>query len=274
MKSKKEIFCVVLLWGMVAYAITLLAFCTLKYIFHLNSEFISAFSSFLSAIAAFFAAFVASYLFTDWKEQAKYEFNKECSMKILEHISTLRYNLSTKIDALEAIRRIKIFAVIRDELKHYKFEDDEILVKQFFLNRHHSLALKTKKLKHEPRISSLYTEISKYYMHIITPYSLLIYDYNNYQEKLLNEIDPIKLNYNYNKINRSYALLGINGNFYLKTRILKRLNTECGFVEYDNNGDIINEVIEENLHNMINTTLVKLDNLENELIKINNFNEN
>lgn len=68
MRNKKQILSVVLLWGVVAYAIALLSFCTMKNIYGTTAEYISAFGSYLGAIGAFFAAFVAVYLFNDWRE--------------------------------------------------------------------------------------------------------------------------------------------------------------------------------------------------------------
>lgn len=75
--SKHEKFIVVVFWGVVAYAVALLTFCTFKNFYNLSADFISAFGSILGACAAIFAAFVAAYLFNDWKTSANYEQNKE-----------------------------------------------------------------------------------------------------------------------------------------------------------------------------------------------------
>ena len=75
--SKHEKFIVVVFWGVVAYAVALLTFCTFKNFYNLSADFISAFGSILGACAAIFAGFVAAYLFNDWKASANYEKNKE-----------------------------------------------------------------------------------------------------------------------------------------------------------------------------------------------------
>ncbi|WP_228155521.1 hypothetical protein [Acinetobacter baumannii] len=75
--SKHEKFIVVVFWGVVAYAMALLTFCTFKNFYNLSADFISAFGSILGACAAIFAAFVAAYLFNDWKTSANFEQNKE-----------------------------------------------------------------------------------------------------------------------------------------------------------------------------------------------------
>lgn len=77
MNSKYEKLVVVVFWGIVAYAVALLTFCTFKNFYNLTADFISAFGSILGACAAIFAAFVAAYLFNDWKTSANYEQNKE-----------------------------------------------------------------------------------------------------------------------------------------------------------------------------------------------------
>lgn len=61
-------FLALLLWGVVAYAIGLLIYCSMKYVFNTSGENISAFGSILGGCGAFFAAFVAVYLFNDWRE--------------------------------------------------------------------------------------------------------------------------------------------------------------------------------------------------------------
>jgi len=77
MNSKNEKLVVVVFWGVVAYSVALLTYCTFKNFYNLSADFISAFGSILGACAAFFAAFVAAYLFNDWKSTANYEQNKE-----------------------------------------------------------------------------------------------------------------------------------------------------------------------------------------------------
>lgn len=69
MKSKKDNFYIVLLWGIVIYAVALLFYCTMKNVFQASAELISAFGSVLGASATFFAAIVAAYLFNDWRDQ-------------------------------------------------------------------------------------------------------------------------------------------------------------------------------------------------------------
>lgn len=142
----------------------------------------------MSAVGAFFAAFVAAYLFTDWKDQAKYDSNKESCNMILEHISALRYNLSRKIDTINSIKSIGDFVVLKDELKVYKFEDDEKL-HEFFKNRHHAISLKFNNKEIDETPFKLYSNISKHFIHISIPYSIIMFDYNKYQQIILDNID-------------------------------------------------------------------------------------
>lgn len=73
MNRRKLNLSVVILWGVVAYAIALLTYYTMKKFLSSSADDISAFGSILGACGAFFAAFVATYLFNDWKEQQKHQ---------------------------------------------------------------------------------------------------------------------------------------------------------------------------------------------------------
>ncbi|NYB19684.1 MAG: hypothetical protein HYH09_18115, partial [Acinetobacter baumannii] len=50
-----------LLWGVVAYSVALLLYCSLKTLNGADAEYISAFGSILSAIATIFASIIAVY---------------------------------------------------------------------------------------------------------------------------------------------------------------------------------------------------------------------
>lgn len=73
MNRRKINLSAVILWGVVAYAIALLTYCTMNNFLKSSADDISAFGSILGACGTFFAALVATYLFNDWKDQKKYE---------------------------------------------------------------------------------------------------------------------------------------------------------------------------------------------------------
>lgn len=106
MKSKKVILFSVLLWGMVAYAVALLTYYSLKIFFITSADFISAFGSILGACAAFFAAFVAAYLFNDWKEQHNKQVTNTLALQAYDEFSKFEKNtleLATYISDLEIL---------------------------------------------------------------------------------------------------------------------------------------------------------------------------
>lgn len=80
---KKETFLAILLWGIVAYSVAVLSYFTLKVIFKHDSSLISAFGSILSACATFFAAYVATKLYNNWKDEKRYDLNKDLAIKAL-----------------------------------------------------------------------------------------------------------------------------------------------------------------------------------------------
>lgn len=92
---KKETLSELLLWGLVAYSVVVLAYFTLK-IFNHDANFISAFGSIFSAIAAFFTAFVAIYLFSKWKKQAIYL----DGIKVIKEINIEIKNIFLNLDNL------------------------------------------------------------------------------------------------------------------------------------------------------------------------------
>lgn len=81
MKHRKVTLSAVLLWGVVAYALALLTYCTMKSVLSASADNISAFGSILGACAAFFAVFVAAYLFNDWKEQHNKQVQNDFALK-------------------------------------------------------------------------------------------------------------------------------------------------------------------------------------------------
>jgi len=68
-----------LLWGIVAYSVALLLYCTSKTLMGADADSISAFGSILSAIATIYATYVAIKLYANWKDphQASFYVN-EC----------------------------------------------------------------------------------------------------------------------------------------------------------------------------------------------------
>lgn len=121
MKSKKDNFYVVLLWGVVIYAVALLSYCTMKIVFKASADYISAFGSILGACAALFAAFVAAYLFNDWKDQhnaqVRYNYIKDTLTMLRQCVIGLAPTLSSAIKASEEF--IETGSILKIELNKY-----------------------------------------------------------------------------------------------------------------------------------------------------------
>ncbi|WP_267581519.1 hypothetical protein [Acinetobacter pittii] len=86
-----------LLWGIVAYTVALLLYCTLKTLIGAGAELISAFGSILSAIATIYATFIAIKLYANWRDphQASFYVN-ECKnvLDIYKQLHLCQRNLS------------------------------------------------------------------------------------------------------------------------------------------------------------------------------------
>ncbi|OTU54436.1 hypothetical protein CAT36_00275 [Acinetobacter pittii] len=93
MNRRKLNLLALLLWGLVAYAIALLTYCTMQDVFHSSVENISAFGSILGGCGAFFAAFVAIYLFNDWRETEDFKrilsLHDQCFKVMYENTNTI-----------------------------------------------------------------------------------------------------------------------------------------------------------------------------------------
>ncbi|WP_391485648.1 hypothetical protein [Acinetobacter pittii] len=86
-----------LLWGIVAYSVALLLYCTLKTLIGANADSISAFGSILSAIATIYATYIAVKLYIDWKDPHKASFYvNECKnvLDVYKQLNLCQRNLS------------------------------------------------------------------------------------------------------------------------------------------------------------------------------------
>lgn len=95
MNRRKVNLSAVILWGVVAYAIALLTYCTMNKFLKssTSADDISAFGSILGACGAFFAAFVATYLFNDWKVQHNKNLERDAAFKALSIIESQHFPL-------------------------------------------------------------------------------------------------------------------------------------------------------------------------------------
>ncbi|EPQ1204224.1 hypothetical protein ACT4VK_08835 [Acinetobacter baumannii] len=138
-----------LLWGIVAYSVALLMYCTSKTLIGASADSISAFGSILSAIATIYATFIAIKLYADWKDPHKASFYvNECKsvLDIYKQLHLCQRNLSILELELFNLISTKNGLDIREESD---FTEDE-------LER-----LKTLNNLVDAGIDSLYTKISE-----------------------------------------------------------------------------------------------------------------
>ena len=267
MRNKKEIFSVVLLWGVVAYAIALLSFCTMKNIYGTTADYISAFGSYLGAIGAFFAAFVAVYLFSDWKVQALHEIKKEHLGKIITLTNKLRYNLIIKRQALTNILKANESAVINDEIKSLDIKFDSEIDEYFFSIRFSILYLKEDLSSDFPQPLEFYGKMHHHFMHISQPFWIIKHNYDKYYDYLIKKIGPNHLNYNHNIINKSYNYFNISFPFKEQIDILMWKNLTVGYDILDEKTQKWNEIRYENIIKMIDELIKMIDKIEEVSIK-------
>lgn len=124
MKIEKENIKVLLLYGLVAYAIALLFYCSFKAFGDLDADNISAFGSILSATGTFYAAYVAIHLFNDWRDQAGFELKKEHANQLMQLLSISYDELHKISEIMMNLERIRTHEVL-DE-KYSIFQANEL----------------------------------------------------------------------------------------------------------------------------------------------------
>lgn len=86
-----------LLWGLVAYSLALLLYCSLKTWVEADANYISAFGSILSAFSTIFASIVAIFIFNSWKKQARY-------LDAIKLVSDIKSKLRDQYQEINKIR--------------------------------------------------------------------------------------------------------------------------------------------------------------------------
>lgn len=103
---KKEKLLTVGLYLVVGYAIALLGYCSLYFVFKKSDAYISAFGSVLSATATFTASFVAVYLFNDWKVQHNKQVINNFGLQVYELFFSFENDLSIYHQHLEELQAL------------------------------------------------------------------------------------------------------------------------------------------------------------------------
>ncbi|WP_288397126.1 hypothetical protein [uncultured Acinetobacter sp.] len=246
----------------------------MKKIYGTTAEYISAFGSILGACSAFFSAFVAVYLFTDWKIQALHETKKEHLGKLITLTNKLRFNLIVKRQALSNMFKANDFAVINDEIKSLNQKIDSEIDEYFFIIRFSILYLNEDLSKDFPEPLAFYGKMHHHFIHISKPFWIIKYSYDRYYDYLKNEIDPIKLEYNHNIIDRSYNYFGIDFPFPEQTELLDWENRTIGYNIYDEKTQEWEQVRYADIIKMIEKLIEMIEKIEVVSIKILNPNDN
>lgn len=249
--DKEKVLCLIL-WGVLAYAVALLLYFTLKLLGH-SADFLSACGSILSASATFFAAIVAIKLYSDWRDPASYSLKKEQIFKVLSITAKLRFQLSNISEALIAFKKSKEFIVLNDQYLIYEVHD---LKKQIFETVPSAKYL-------SPNIFSNYTEIERHFTYVEIFYIQAQKEYIKYYDQL------IKNNFLKDKdihINpyKSYSYYQIEKQTYPDS-LLKSTSRTVGYQVLDN-GKLISGFSYENLSSMVAQTITLIDNIETTLI--------
>ncbi|WP_180127184.1 MULTISPECIES: hypothetical protein [unclassified Acinetobacter] len=213
-------------------------------------------SSLFGGGATLVAAYIASLLFSDWRDPANYTTTKEQALEVMGVLSQVKYKLNTMQDNLRTLNKINAFLIFNEELLVYEKEDihrkiyevvknirfiDNNLFKEFALIHHHYIHSET-------FFILIIKEYKKYYNYFDEPQISLKRD--------IEVFPPI-----------SYCRYGLDPNNISIANSLKRvLDRSVGFSIESNNS--CEEVFTfKDLPTMIIETIEKIDKFEEKLIE-------
>ncbi|MBN6535080.1 hypothetical protein JZM39_04735 [Acinetobacter pittii] len=251
----------------------ILAFSLLIYIliiYPLDGDKASSLASMFSFSATLFAPIAALFLLDSWKAQAIYNEKKEHADTILEVLSILKYSLIEKIDTINGLKKVKEFAVINNLYYGYNNNDDYI-TSELFKKSIHIQYFKDNSLHNINDPLSFYSDLERHHSYISMYFSQILYKYSKYYEYLKEKLSDDQLNYNHNFSNKSYNILNINPDFYLKDSILLMLSFQAGFKVRENEHYEYKTIEYENIEKMIYETINKIEILESSLLKVKQF---
>ena len=93
---------------------------------------LSTTASFFGGVATLWAACIAAYLFTDWKDQAKFDFNKELIMDLLNSYIEMRILLIPLADTVNFIgynnipAKRKLFNTLSEHLHRFYYKQQRL----------------------------------------------------------------------------------------------------------------------------------------------------
>lgn len=251
--EKEKLQCLVL-WGIVAYAVALLIYFSLKAFGH-GADFISAFGSILSATAAFFAAYVAITLFSDWRDPANHSIKKEQVFRILGVTAQLRFQLSYISEALLLFKKTKEFVVLNDQYLAY---DHHNLKKQIF-----EVVASVKYLS--PNIFNDYSENKRHFTYVEMFYIQCKKEYEKYYQELSKD-HHIQGGEIYVNPYKNYTFYGVDQNNNYADKLLRALSKSAGY-QVVNDGELVSGYAYKDLSEMVNTTINLINEIDISLLK-------
>ena len=219
-------------------------------------------------MGTFFAAFVAAYLFNDWKDQAIYDTKKQHLSSVIATTNKMRYELLSKQEIIENILKVNNFAVINDNYRSLNNINDSSVNEAIFSIRASFIFLKDDFSSQIPNLLEYYGKIHHHYIHICNPYSIFIHNYEEYYDYIKNEINPDKLNFNHNMVNRAYNYYGLTVPFREQAILLQWRNRPIGYDQFDETKQKNEEIRYSNILEMIKETIKMIDKVENLSIKL------
>lgn len=246
----------IILWGVIAYAVALLTYWTLK-IFNQSAESISALGSLMSATATFFAAYVAMRLFNDWKDPANYATTKEQVLEALGVLSQVRFQLSNMQDNLFILKRTNEFLILNEDLLSYSNNE---VHKKFFEIVKNIRFLNSKFLFEE------FGNINHHFIHSENFYLSCLKEYKKYYNQLvgLNELKDKEI---YVAPYRSYNHYDLNSGSIKTLLSLRRvLDSPVGYSSRAANQEQDVMHTYANTIEMIGSTIKLIDSFELKLL--------
>ncbi len=184
MKHRKVTLSAVLLWGVVAYALALLTYCTMKSVLSASADNISAFGSILGACGAFFAAFVATYLFNDWRLQASFDLKKQHVNEISYLLAQSYDELHKKEEILENLKNVKDYKILYE--KYYSFKANDL--RDEFYSKQLNVKMLDRLNKSQNEIFVVYAKYQNHLVYLVDNFNRIQKSYIRYYDKFNSEM--------------------------------------------------------------------------------------
>jgi len=220
-KKKQELIEKASGWALAIFAYGTALFYFAKHVLDLTGDDLDAYVATLSAGATLFAGFIAIYLFNDWREQKRFEINKEYSEKTLDLLNEVNNHINA-----DYYNHILIKSSIEEYLV-INIPNDQINITEILYKLKPQFETLTLILK-DSDSKKILDEFEEAILHIYA----YIKELNTVYKEYLDSLPPKYLNNKYNYIRRNQDNCNGFTSFKIKNYLAK-INEDLEITDID-----------------------------------------